>query len=210
MTKQDDKTPSDTKQFEILANAISDVGYWSWWTEQLPDAFQIEFGGTQLYFPPISSTNPPQTQIAIQFRQPTSINFISKNSTNVFEWVELLHEDKIEPPTCSYGEFSFGDNELTKSLLQQVRHYRTDYGSQPTAEILKAPFSLVFWCGDIGLAIAAKELKLLNHLGDIALADIAGINKQWWDYWRNYWDKRESDEALPKDYACEVTIPLKS
>lgn len=210
MAKQDDKIPRDTEQLEILANAISDVGYWSWWTGQLPDIFQIEFGGTQLYFPPVSSDNPPQTQIAIQFRKPTAINFISKNETNVFEWVELLHEDKIEPPTCSYGEFSFGDSELTRTLLQQVKHCKTHFGSQPTVEMLQAPFSLVYWCGDIGLAIAGNELKLLNHLGDIAVAEIADINRQWWDYWKTYWDKRESDQALPKDYACEVTIPLQS
>ena len=210
MAKQEDKTQGNTDQLEILADAISDVGYWSWWTEQLPDVFQIEFGGTQLYFPPSSSGNLPQTQIAIQFRQPTAINFISKNSTNVFDWADLLKEDKIEPPTISYGEFSFGDTELTKTLLLQVSHYRTYYGSHPSAETLNEPFSLVFWCGDIGLSISAKEMKLLNHLGEIALPDIADINNKWWEYWRVYWDKRESNEALPKDYACEVTIPFNS
>ena len=32
---------------------------------------------------------------------------------------------------------------------------------------------------------------------------------QWWDYWKDYYDKRDTEEAYEKDYACEVTIPLK-
>jgi len=211
MKQNDDKTLTDSEQLEILANAISDVGYWSWWTEELPAIFQIQFGGTLLYFSPTTSDKPPQTQIAIQFRQPTSISFINRNTaTNNFEWAQLLHEDKIDAPTCSYGEFSFGNTDLTKSLLGKINHCKTLYGSRPTQEILLAPVSLVFWCGDIGLAIAAKELKLLNHSGNIDLADIADINRKWWDYWRTYWDKRDTNEPLPKDYACEVTIPLKN
>jgi hypothetical protein len=211
MTQQDeDKTLLEHDQLEILADAISDIGYWSWWTEQLPELFQIEFGGTQLYFPPTNSDTPPQTQIAVRFDHPTSISFISKNEGDNFEWINLLQEDKMEPPTCSHGEFSFGKSELAKSLLQQVTKIKTIHGDKLTIEnFLSEPISLVFWCGEIGLAISAKELKLLNHLGGIALTDIAEVNRNWWEYWRTYWDKRDSSEPLPKDYACEVTIPLK-
>jgi hypothetical protein len=203
---------SDNEQLDILADAISDVGYWSWWTEQLPDIFQIEFGGTQLYFNPTSSDLPPQTQIALQFKYPSSVNFISKSKdTDNFQWTQDLHEDKIEPLSCSHGEFSFNNCDLTKSLLQQTTNFKTVYGNKPTTDSISfAPISLVFWCGDIGFAIIAKELKLLNHTGDIPLADISELNEKWWKYWRTYWDKRDTNEPMPKDYACDVTIPLKS
>src|SRR5688500_10715695 len=99
MTQPGQRSPSDSELLHILADAISDLGYWSWWAEQLPDVFQIEFGGTQLYFPPETPDSPPQTRIAIQFKQPASINFISKSGNpDNFEWVQLLHEDKMEPP----------------------------------------------------------------------------------------------------------------
>jgi hypothetical protein len=48
----DASLPSHTDHLAVLANAISDVGYWSWWARERPDMFQLKFGGTQLYFPP--------------------------------------------------------------------------------------------------------------------------------------------------------------
>ena len=64
---------------ETLAEAISDVGYWTWWAEKLPEVFQIEFGGSQLYFPATSPDTPPQSKVAVQFRQPTSVSFIARS-----------------------------------------------------------------------------------------------------------------------------------
>lgn len=212
MTQEDRNFLSDNEQLDILADAISDIGYWSWWTEQLPDIFQIEFGGIQLYFPPTSPDRPPQSRIALQFKYPTSVSFISRNAgTDDFNWIKDLHEDKMEPPTCSHGEFTFGNFDQIISLFNQKTAFKTVHGSKPTKEnALVEHIALVFWCGDMGFAIIAKELKLLNHTGEIALGDIADLNKKWWEYWRLYWDKRDTDESLPKDYACEVTIPLKS
>ena len=57
---------TETQKLDILSNAICDVGYWSWWTTNLPKVIQIEFGGIKLYFPPEDNSQPPYTQIAIQ------------------------------------------------------------------------------------------------------------------------------------------------
>lgn len=32
----------------ILESAITDVGYWRWWTSDLPNSIQLEFGGAQI------------------------------------------------------------------------------------------------------------------------------------------------------------------
>ena len=45
---------------------------------------------------------------------------------------------------------------------------------------------------------------------DISEEDIKRLSKKWWDYWKDYYDKRDTEEAYEKDYACEVTIPLKN
>ena len=196
----------------LLADAISDVGYWSWWTHELPEVFQVEFGGTQLYFPPPSADKPPQTQIALQFQQPTSISFLSRGvSTEDFTWVQQLHDDQLESPGCSYGEFSFGDEAALSGLLHAATQVNTIVGDAPTTEaFLRQPYRLVFWCGDYGLAIAAPALRLVTHSGSVALDQVADVNRQWWDYWQRYWAHRDTAEPLPHDYACEVTIPLKS
>ncbi|AHM59233.1 hypothetical protein D770_04830 [Flammeovirgaceae bacterium 311] len=106
MNEKDNTNLAEKDHLEILADAISDVGYWTWWAEKLPDVYQIEFGGSQLYFPPTDPEHPPQSRIAVQFRQPTSVNFISrKDYANTFEWSQQLHNDEIGPPTCTHGEF---------------------------------------------------------------------------------------------------------
>ncbi len=65
----------------ILEGAISDVGYWSWWAEELPKVFQVEFGGTQFWNPPSSSDAPPSGQIALRFNTPKFISFLTKEDS---------------------------------------------------------------------------------------------------------------------------------
>jgi hypothetical protein len=81
---------------------------------------------------------------------------------------------------------------------------------RPPRKPFRAPYRLVFWCGNYGLAIAARSLRLVTHSGSVALDQVAEVNRQWWDYWRRYWAHKDTAEPLPHDYACEVTIPLKS
>jgi hypothetical protein len=199
-------------QLALLADAISDVGYWSWWTHELPEVFQVEFGGTQLYFPPLGANKPPQTQIALQFQQPTSISFLSRGAGNGdFTWVQQLHDDQLESPGCSYGEFSFGDEAALFALLHAATQVNTIQGHAPTTEaFLREPYRLVFWCGDYGFAISARNLRLVTHSRSVALDKVAEVNRQWWDYWRRYWAHKDTTDPLLHDYACEVTIPLKS
>ena len=52
------------KELQIIEEAISDVGYWRWWTKS-EDIFQIEFGGTQLLFSEPVEKEPPSTVLAI-------------------------------------------------------------------------------------------------------------------------------------------------
>src|SRR5262245_35039291 len=50
-----------------LESAISDLGCWTWWAANLPSAFQVEFGGTQLWNPPSGEGQPPSSRIALRF-----------------------------------------------------------------------------------------------------------------------------------------------
>lgn len=47
----------------------------------------------------------------------------------------------------------------------------------------------------------------MSHDGELSLDDVENRKDKWWDYWKEYWEKRDSENPLPKDYACEVTIP---
>ncbi|RZJ94071.1 MAG: hypothetical protein EOO60_03815, partial [Hymenobacter sp.] len=107
------QTPSalpGADQLALLADAISDVGYWTWWAQLLPDAFQVEFAGTQLHFsPPTSPDQPPPSRVALKFQHPTCVCFLYRGQEATdFAWVEQLHQDELPPPTCSHDEFGFG------------------------------------------------------------------------------------------------------
>lgn len=198
---------------DILSNAICDVGYWSWWTTNLPTVIQIEFGGTQLYFPPEDNSQPPSTQIAIQFRNPKSISFLTRldSKSGDLNWFDDLHNDKMEPPTCSYDEFTFTDHSLIAAIINEAKTIKTIHGYSPTDSLFQTErYKLVFWAGDYGFAVASDEIRLLTKVGQVELDRIPSVHSEWWAYWRKYWDLINTRDALPKDYACEVTIPLKN
>jgi hypothetical protein len=206
------KSLTEEQILDILSNAICDVGYWSWWTTNLPTVFQIEFGGTQLYFPPSDNSQPPSTQIAIQFRNPKSISFLTRRElkSDDANWFDDLHNDKMEAPTCSHEEFTFTDHSLMTAIIKDAKTIKTIHGYSPTDNLFQSEkYKLVFWAGDYGFAVSSEGIKLLTKDGRIELDQIPSVHSQWWTYWRKYWDLINTENALPKDYACEVTIPLK-
>ena len=198
---------------DALANSISDIGYWNWWTTQLPETIQLEFGGTQLYFEPTDKTKPPSSQIAIQFRNPKSISFLSREvNKNDLEknWFELLQNDKLEPPTFNNESFTFIDNNEISSIIEKAKTINTIYGYSPKNEkFLKENYKLAFWSGIYGFSVCAEEIKILTAEKEIKIEEIPYLNGQWWGYWSRYWGLKNTENALPKDYLCEVTIPLK-
>lgn len=211
--KSSTETLTETQMLDILSNAICDVGYWSWWVTDLPTVVQIEFGGPLLYFPASDSSQPPNSQIAIQFRNPKSISFLTRKELTSDDeyWFDELHNDKMEPPTCSHGEFTFTDYALMTKIINEAKTIKTIHGYSPIDNLFQSEkYKLVFWAGDYGFAVSADEIKLLTKDGDVELNQIPSLHSQWWTYWRKYWDLINTENALPKDYACEVTIPLKN
>ncbi|WP_162127683.1 hypothetical protein [Flavobacterium phycosphaerae] len=199
---------------QMLGDAICDVGYWSWWTSDLPNIVQIEFGGTQLYFPPKDNSEPPNSQIAIQFINPKSISFLSLSKVgenNSEKWFNLLHEDKMESQVCSYDSFTFVDESEMKRIISHAKITDTILGYPPTEEsFFKENFKLTFWAGEFGFAVSSENIKLLTQDGEIKMEEIPSINSNWWKYWREYWDLKKTEKPLPKNYVCEVTIPMKN
>lgn len=212
-TKQNSEPLTENNLLDILSNAISDVGYWSWWTTNLPSLIQIEFDGTQLYFSQKDDTKPPSSQIAIQFINPKSISFLSRQrgkSENKDNWFELLHDDKIKPPRCSSEYFTFTDNNLMKEIIEEAKKITTIFGYSPKDNLYRTEkYKLAFWAGDLGFAVSSDELNVITKDGKVELHQIPKINSLWWEYWKKYWESKNTKNPLPQDYACEVTIPIK-
>jgi hypothetical protein len=67
---------------------------------------------------------------------------------------------------------------------------------------------LGFWAGSIGLAVVAKSMGIFSHAGELSMEDAVAANQKWWAYWREYWQRKDTDNPMPEDYTCEVTIPV--
>lgn len=202
------------EKLEILEEAISDIGYWSWWAEKLPEAFQIEIGGTHIWSPPKSTDTPPSGQIALRFANPISICFLKSVSSKLpNNWADLLKDDQLEPFSINYGDFKFNNsNYIRREIMNSNIIVENKFGEDPTLLIDSddSNFSLAFLAGEVGFIIIAEELRLINQTGDIKLNDIDELVSRWWRYWKEYWELKDTLNELPKDYACEVTIPLKA
>jgi len=52
-------------------------------------------------------------------------------------------------------------------------------------------------------------IEVVGKKGKYTEEEIGTASVKWWDYWKNYWKLRSTKDAYPKDYACEVTIPVR-
>jgi hypothetical protein len=60
---------------------------------------------------------------------------------------------------------------------------------------------------EVGIVIVADKMKIVSHSGEIELSKIPELHQKWWDYWKKYWEVKDSNSPLPYDPLCEITIP---
>ncbi|MEZ0227817.1 MAG: hypothetical protein ACAI25_04275 [Planctomycetota bacterium] len=199
------------EHLEVLERAISDTGCWRWWTESLPETFQIEFGMVQLLTKAAEPGRAPSSVIALRFERPIMAAFVTHETAPAdfdAEWPRLLHEDELRPSPVSFEAFSFSDTEVFRDVLRRARSVEAIHGSTPTLDlVMAAPCKLAFWAPPIGLVVAAEEVVALTHEGALTPDEILERSRQWWAYWRDYWKRKDRADALPYDPSCEVTIP---
>jgi len=192
----------------ILEDAISDVGYWSYWAEKFPGIFQLEFRGVQLWNPPLKEGKPPSGQIAIQFINPQSVNFLSFSDEVPQDWPIRLRNDALDmhsPITLFLNQSETIEKEIgTAKTIETLFGFSCKEGRK----FFRSNFQCFVRAGDMGVVVAAPELEWRNHSEKLKLEDIPKRNKKWWVYWKKYWDSQNTDHPYPKDFACEVTIPL--
>jgi len=198
-----EKTPLHTLEY-----AISDVGIWTWWATDSTKYVQLEFDRTMLLLSEATNEKPPSNKLAIQFKSPiTAIIMTKKESKLPDNWLSLFNEDKLEPFQVDYEYFSF-DSKQIKEMMELSDDSHTIFGDnyENIADI-EEKVQLGFWAGEIGLVVVADSMKIVSHLGEIELNKIPDLHKKWWEYWKNYWDLIDSDNKLPYDPLCEITIP---
>jgi hypothetical protein len=189
---------------ETLEYAISDVGIWNWWAEDEGKSVQLEFDRAMLYFQ--TETETPSNRLALRFINPKSVTVLyDKESELPKNWLQLFNEDKIEPFNVDYENFSFDKSKFSK-MVAKAHRTETIIGKEIN-EIDISNANLGFWAGEIGIIILADEMQIVNHSGKIPLENIPKLHNEWWNYWKKYWDLIDTNDKMPYDPLCEITIP---
>ena len=197
-------TSRDT--LNILTDAISDVGSW-WCWHAGDDMLQLEFCDVQLYDETKAEEETHTTDVlAVRFYGHVFAVFLDDlNDTN---WHERFRDDdSILYPVDTY-DMAFDDHEKAESLLNDYRNRIPikDFNSAKT--LLTAKHILYARCDEVGFIVGGDKIEIAGEKGKYTEEEIEPLSRKWWEYWKDYWLLRGTPDALPEDYACEVTIPV--
>lgn len=192
---------------EILRKMISDTGYWQWWSI-IEDDVMVEFGGIQYYDETSKVKESRSGCLGICFFDNAFIIFLYNNKT-INDWVEKLYEDQIEAFSLDPEGFIFDDSEYAIGLMDEYDRRSGNIDSKDEADykIKNAKHLLAGTCGDYGFIVGGDICKVTSKKGFLNDDDIKMSYDKWWEYWKDYWNKRGTEDAYEEDYACEVTIP---
>ena len=190
----------------ILADAISDVG--SWWSYYVgDDMLQLEFCDVQLYDETKAEKETHTTEVlAIRFYGHAFAVFL--DNLNDKNWHERFRDnDSILYPIDTY-DMAFDDKKAAMSLLDDYRNQVPIKDFKGAETLTTAKHILYARSKEVGFIVGGDEIKIVGTKGNYSEEEIEPLSRKWWKYWEDYWRLRGTRDALPKDYACEVTIPV--
>lgn len=193
------KTPLETLEY-----AISDVGIWNWWVVDEGKSVQLEFDRAMLYFE--TEKEMPSNRLALRFINPKSVTVLYNKENKLPEnWLELFNKDELDPFSIDYENFSFNKKELIE-IINLADKIETIIGDEFDS-VTDNKVQLGFWAGEIGIVILADEMQIVNHSGKIPIENIPELHSKWWDYWKKYWDLKDTENKMAYNPLCEITIP---
>ena len=190
----------------ILADAISDVG--SWWCWHVgDDMLQLEFCDVQLY-DETKAENETHTTDVLAVRFFGNVFAVFLDDLDDKNWHERFHDDdSILYPVDTY-DMAFDDNKEAESLLNDYRNLVPIKDFKGAETLVTAKHILCARCNEVGFIVGGDKIEIAGKKGKYSEEEIEPLSKKWWEYWKEYWRLRGTRDALPKDYACEVTIPV--
>ncbi|MBQ8067700.1 MAG: hypothetical protein IJ201_05060 [Solobacterium sp.] len=190
----------------ILADAISDVGSW-WCWHAGDDMLQLEFCDVQLYDETKADKETHTTDVlAVRFFGNVFAVFLDDLDDK--NWHERFHDDdSILYPVDTY-DMAFDDNKEAESLLNEYKNRIPVKDFKGAETLVNAKHILCARCDEVGFIVGGNKIEIAGKKGKYSEEEIEPLSKKWWEYWKEYWRLRGTRDALPKDYACEVTIPV--
>ena len=197
------------KALDLLAEAISDVGAWQWWHME-NDMLQLEFCDVLLYdeSKPEKDTH-TMDAIAIRFYGNVFAVFLDDLDEDTERpWYERFYDDEIQAFGCDPYELKFDNPKFAQEVHDGYRNRTPITPFDGIDTLTSAKHLIAARCGDTGVIAGGDQIKVVSKNSSISEEDIEPLSRKWWKYWRNYWRLRGTKDALLKDWACEVTIPV--
>ena len=193
----------------ILADAISDAGAWQWWHIE-NDMLQLEFCDVQLYDESKAEKDTHTTDvIAIRFFGNVFAVFLDDLTEDAVKpWYERFYDDEIPAFECDGYELEFDDPEYAREVYNEYKNKTPKTAFDGLNTLIGANHLIAVKCGDTGVVAGGDRIEVVSKNASISEEDIERLSRKWWDYWEKYWRLRGTRDALPKDPACEVTIPV--
>ena len=197
------------KALDILADAISDVGSWQWWHME-NDMLQLEFCDVLLYDGSKPEQDPhTMDAIAIRFFGNVFAVFLDDLEEDAAKpWYERFYEDELPPFACDTYEMEFDHAAYAKKVYDGYKNRTPITPFDGIDTLTGAKHLIAARCGKTGVIAGGDRIKVVSRNGSISEEDIEPLSRKWWEYWKKYWRLRGTRDALQKDWACEVTIPV--
>ena len=192
----------DIDTLNILADAISDVGAWNWW--YIDDKLvQIEFRDIMLYD---ESKSCSTDVLAVRFKGHPFAVFLDDLHDDT--WYERFRDnDSIFYPFDTYY-LAFDDVNEAKKVMTDYRNIRPIKDFEGPETLSGAKHLISAGCGEVGFIAGGDEIEIVGEKGKYTEEEIEAAYGKWCEYWRDYWRKRGTKAAYPKDYVCEASIPV--
>jgi hypothetical protein len=130
------------------------------------------------------------------------------DNLNEENWYKrLCEDDPVNYPIDAYN-MSFDDAKEAGRLLKEYKHKTVIKDFIDSETLLTAKHLLYAGCDDVGFIVGGDEIEVVGRNGKYTEEEIDNAYSKWCEYWRAYWKLRGTKDAYPKDYVCEITIPI--
>jgi hypothetical protein len=217
---------------QLLEAEISDVGPWSGWGyDRTRNIFWVEFRGVQLRGTSVPAGDLPPGSVSLFFSQPRFVRFIShadRESKGWTSWLSHFQRGQLSPLRV-WKPLTLTDPDTVQTVMSaHAASVGTFIGEADEPPPRTGEAMLAMWCigttilgglapyrryqfgqewGPMGVVVAAPALSVTLDGRSLAPDDIRERSDRWWSHRKAYWDRIGMADALPAEYACDVTIP---
>jgi len=196
------------ENLSCLSNAIADAGHWHWWKALAPDCLQLEFTQVRLYIPPSNPAMAPSGHFALIFREVRKMQLLDFEADRPPDWPDRIARDELRGGELVPETFVLGDTVSALELVARALRVReiapVPEGSIGGEGLLACAFETR---NGVGAYVLAGGLEIQSDAGEVPLAAVPQMQKEWWAYWKRYWQLGGTPRALPRDINCEISFP---